>query len=83
MDNTNYIPQEAIIAGMLYRLREERAKLLMRSDWTQTRDCPLEETKISEWAVYRQALRDLPSTQPITLDENNIPSKIVWPTPPN
>jgi hypothetical protein len=82
MDNPNYIPPEAIIAGTWCRIREKRAKLLADSDWTQTRDCPLEDTKISEWATYRQTLRDMPSTQTITLDENNIPNEIVWPTPP-
>jgi hypothetical protein len=82
MDNPNYIPPEAIIAGTWCRIREKRAKLLTDSDWTQTRDCPLEDTKIEEWTTYRQTLRDMPSTQTITLDENNIPNEIVWPTPP-
>ena len=82
MDSPSYIPPEAIIAGIWCRIREKRAKLLADSDWTQTRDCPLDESKISEWTAYRQTLRDIPSTQTITLDENNIPSKIVWPTPP-
>lgn len=76
------IPPEARIAGAWQGIREARAKLLVESDWTQTRDCPLDESKISEWATYRQTLRDIPSTQTITLDENNVPSKIVWPTPP-
>jgi len=76
------IPPEARIAGAWQRIREARAKLLVESDWTQTRDCPLDESKIREWATYRQTLRDMPSTQTITLGDNNVPSKIVWPTPP-
>lgn len=76
------IPPAAIIAGTWCKMRETRAKLLADSDWTQTRDCPLDESKINEWAVYRQTLRDIPSAQTIELNENNIPNKIVWPTPP-
>lgn len=76
------IPPAAIIAGTWCKMRETRAKLLADSDWTQTRDCPLDESKISEWAAYRQTLRDIPSAQTIELNENNIPNKIVWPTPP-
>ena len=76
------IPPEAIIAGEWQRIREARAKLLANSDWTQTRDCPLDEAKISEWATYRQTLRDMPSAQTITLNENKVPNKIVWPLAP-
>jgi hypothetical protein len=81
--NDPYIPSESIIDGVWCRFRERRAELLAKSDWTQTRDCPLSQDKITEWAAYRQSLRDTPSTQTITLDENNIPSKIVWPVSPD
>ena len=57
-------------------LRRERKSLLSDSDWTQGNDSPLSEEKRDAWAVYRQALRDLPST--IT-----DPSQVVWPTPPS
>ena len=56
-------------------LRRERKSLLSDSDWTQGRDSPLTIEKQDEWAVYRQALRDLPST--IT-----DPTNVTWPTPP-
>jgi hypothetical protein len=32
---------------------------LVRTDWTQVADAPV---NASAWAVYRQALRDLPAT---------------------
>ena len=42
-------------------VRTERDSLLRRSDWTQLADSPLSSTKKTEWATYRQALRDLPA----------------------
>src|SRR5260363_220303 len=49
-----------------------RAKLI-GSDWTQLMDVP-EQTR-TQWAVYRQLLRDLPQ-------QKDFPSQIVWPKPP-
>ena len=43
-------------------LRQKRDSLLINSDWTQTIDCPLTDTKKQEWQTYRQQLRDLPAT---------------------
>ena len=40
--------------------RKIRDNLLRGSDWTQFTDSPLTATKKSEWATYRQDLRDLP-----------------------
>lgn len=56
-------------------LRDQRDALLSSSDWTQLPDSPLEAAKRSEWAGYRQALRDLPAN---TTD----PASPIWPTPP-
>ena len=42
------------------RMRFQRDRLLAASDWTQTVDDPT--GKASEWATYRQQLRDFPST---------------------
>tara|TARA_B000000475_G_scaffold207162_1_gene169273 strand:+ start:134 stop:574 length:441 start_codon:yes stop_codon:yes gene_type:complete len=65
------------------QIRRKRDSELLRTDWiVSVTDSPMTQEKIEEWKVYRQALRDLPSTQSITLDENNIPNEIVWPTPP-
>jgi len=44
----------------LERMRLHRDRLLAASDWTQTTDDPT--GKRDEWATYRQALRDFPST---------------------
>lgn len=43
-------------------LRLERDRRLVTSDWTQTADSPLSDSKKAEWAAYRTALRDLPAT---------------------
>jgi len=42
-------------------LRYTRESLLYQSDWTQLSDSQLSSTKKTEWATYRQALRDLPA----------------------
>jgi len=42
--------------------REERNALLAASDWTQANDSPLSAEKKVEWATYRTALRNLPSS---------------------
>ena len=65
------------------KLRSDRNKLLQQSDWTQTVDCPLSDTKRAEWATYRQQLRDFM----LTHNESTINSwedydAIVWPTKP-
>lgn len=39
--------------------RQRRDQLLAASDWTQLPDSPLSEDDRTEWAIYRQALRDL------------------------
>ena len=54
-------------------LRVKRNELLKYTDWTQTNDIGLENEV--EWEVYRQALRDLPST---TED----PETPIWPEQP-
>lgn len=54
--------------------RRHRGALLVASDWTQMPDSPLNPEIKHQWALYRQALRD------ITLQPD--PVNIVWPTPP-
>ena len=42
--------------------RTERDELLKDSDWTQLADKGgLADSKVTEWATYRQSLRDLPT----------------------
>jgi len=43
-------------------IREQRNALLAASDWTQANDSPLANDKKVEWASYRTALRNLPSS---------------------
>jgi hypothetical protein len=54
-------------------IRYKRNRLLLQSDHTQLPDFP--EAKKSQWATYRQELRDIPQTYAT-------PSDVIWPTPP-
>jgi len=60
------------IAFAWKRLRSRRTQLLASCDWTQVPDALVDR---AAWAIYRQALRDLPNN---TEDPRN-PQ---WPTPP-
>ena len=66
--------QEEIDEVKMTYLRNQRNFLLKQSDWTQFADSPFSAEKKAEWALYRQALRDLPSNVNI----NNV----VFPTEP-
>lgn len=55
------------------RARSERNEKLAESDWTQLADSSANTTS---WATYRQALRDLPTT-------DGWPHNITWPTEPS
>jgi len=46
---------------MMDGLRKRRNQLLQESDWTQLPDSPLTDAKKTEWATYRQSLRDVTS----------------------
>jgi hypothetical protein len=52
---------------------KKRIGLLQASDWTQLPDVAI-DTK-SQWAAYRQALRDITT-------QSGYPFNIVWPSPP-
>lgn len=60
-------------------MKSERADKLLRSDWTQGADSPLSDSKKAEWATYRQALRDLPTTHAKILTIDNV----TWPEEPS
>tara|TARA_Y100000004_G_scaffold31402_1_gene32847 strand:+ start:867 stop:1388 length:522 start_codon:yes stop_codon:yes gene_type:complete len=55
------------------KYRDQRNRLLAASDWTQLADSSADA---SAWATYRQALRDLPTT-------DGWPHNITWPTEPS
>lgn len=57
-------------------LRVNRNTKLRNSDYTQLVDSPLTTQEKTDWASYRQTLRDLP--------QNTInPFDVTWPTPPS
>jgi len=62
-------------------LRQERDNRLARTDWRAGSDLTLS----SEWAAYRQALRDLPATATPTLNEvyELDLTSVTWPTEPS
>ena len=59
-------------AFVAHQVRAQRNALLMSSDWTQVADAPVNR---SAWAVYRQALRDVPQ-------QAGFPNVIEWPVAP-
>lgn len=56
--------------------RGQRDDLLTQSDWTQVADAPVNK---SEWATYRQALRDLPNHE----NWPNLNNDADWPIKPS
>jgi len=67
------IPTDAQITEQKWEgIRIERNMKLSLTDWRALSDLTLSD----EWKTYRQALRDLPSTQ-------SDPDNITFPTPPS
>ncbi len=56
-------------------VRSKRDKLLAETDWIVTKAVERGEPVPLDWAIYRQALRDI-TVQPD-------PYNIIWPTPPS
>jgi len=56
-------------------VRQERAKRLSATDWTQLADTPLTAAQKAAFAAYRQALRDVPT-------QAGFPANVVWPVSP-
>lgn len=56
------------------KIRHRRNQLLFDSDWTMAADAP-RDLNFREWEMYRQRLRDLPTTF-----EN--PQDVIWPISP-
>lgn len=57
-------------------IREKRDKLLAESDWTQVTDSPLPAEDKEAWAVYRQALRNIP-------EQPGFPYEVDYPEKPD
>jgi hypothetical protein len=78
-----YFPPQPVIEitqeQHLVAVRAIRNDLLQRSDWTQQPDA-LSTEKRAEWAVYRQALRDVPLNINYTISS---PLDVPMPQAPN
>ena len=55
------------------QVRSERKMKLSKSDYTQISDSPIQNKQ--DWAIYRQALRDVPQ-------QSGFPWEVNWPTEP-
>ena len=55
-------------------VRHTRDALLIQCDWTTLPDVPLSEMQRTDWATYRQVLRDI--------TKQADPLAIKWPNPP-
>ena len=71
-------PDSELIVGVQDQIRSARTSMLSVSDWTQVPDAPLTNAQRNSWAVYRQALRDLPNQYQNETDFANV----VFPNPP-
>jgi len=68
--------QEVVDAGISLlksEIRTKRDALLLRTDFTQIADVPLDK---SQWSTYRQALRDISSQEGFST------GSVTWPEPP-
>ena len=79
-DGTNFTDPSSLSQSALDEIkvsnnRTKRNYLLVKSDWTQIADAPVDATA---WATYRQALRDITS-------HSNWPDlyEADWPTKPS
>ena len=70
------VEDRVITVNVMEYLRTRRNHELAASDWTQGVDSPLNQYYKQEWATYRQALRDMPSTTYTAIED------IVWPSKP-
>jgi Phage tail assembly chaperone protein len=67
--------------SIMNSIRAERTLLLSESDWTQFNDSPLTAEKKSEWATYRQKLRDV--TNLVDFSKSFIIDDTFFPTKPD
>lgn len=67
------IPQSELDKIQADTVRSERNAQLAACDWTQLND--ISQSVATEWATYRQHLRDIP-------DQEGFPWSVVWPDQP-
>tara|TARA_R110000803_G_scaffold24966_9_gene59866 strand:+ start:3318 stop:3716 length:399 start_codon:yes stop_codon:yes gene_type:complete len=68
----------AVAVDVPEHIRLKRQNFLTWCDWTQAIDSPLSDSKKAEWATYRQALRDLPTSAGSWTSI----SDVIWPSQP-
>ena len=56
-------------------IRAKRDGILQSTDWTMTTGATVDQ---SQWAAYRQIIRDIPQTY-----KDKTPDDVVWPTQPS
>ena len=85
-DEVNTKVTELVNAYPMKLLREERTRILSKSDWMANSDVTMSD----EWKTYRQALRDLPKTHPVNYGDPKLDSNgnldmgsVTWPTSPS
>ncbi|HIF6022973.1 TPA: tail fiber assembly protein [Vibrio parahaemolyticus] len=66
---------EVVTNAKWEHVRVKRDQLMRDTDWTQVPDSQLTEDKKTEFAAYRQALRDIPQTY-------SDPDAVIWPEKP-
>lgn len=66
-------------AVLMEEIRRERNGRLYVCDWTLAIDSPLSDSKKTEWASYRVALRDIPTDNASVTQL----SEVVWPDQPS
>lgn len=71
LENNELVLKNTLITWEI--IRSMRDGFLKSSDYTQLPDFPA--AKKTEWATYRQALRDIPQTYAT-------PEEVIWPTEP-
>ena len=74
-------------AEPMKRLRFHRDKLLQECDWVVTKATETGVAETDAWKTYRQALRDLPSTQTPEMEAEPTTQlgikNVTWPTKPS
>ena len=84
ISETNADAQAATtVDDVIWAYRENRNILLSETDSYMNADYPITDEQREEMRVYRQALRDAPSTFTVTWDDNaqlvqTFPSKPTW-----
>ncbi|WP_125782832.1 tail fiber assembly protein [Pseudoalteromonas rubra] len=67
--------ESAIESASIQEIRIARNALLAKTDWTQMPDAPLSTEQREAYAIYRQALRDVPQSY-------GIQGTVEWPQKP-